>query len=206
MKMIDQIRDLLTEPGRLTKFLDATGLHREASKIAEMLRMDSPWPYTRDNDLNVENAGILRSGSSRYFFMESQPRGRAIVFATTNGLNDEVDRWKSIFEQLGFEYDSYRNATCSQIRDVLLGVSYQRFDGDALIVMFIGAGYMDKVCGYGDNEISITEIVDIFSDINCVSLRNKPKIFIFNSCRMGAYLLLHNLYIIIAYLKIQYNL
>ncbi|CAG2167728.1 unnamed protein product [Oppiella nova] len=128
---------------------------------------NTPWPYTIGVDLKVINASTLRSGSSRYFFMDSQPRGRAIVFVTTDGLMDEADRWKSIFEQLGFEYDSYRNAPCSQIRDVLLGVSCQRYDADALFIMFIGGLYNGKLRGSGDrpdNEMSVTEIVDMFCD------------------------------------------
>ncbi|CAG2169157.1 unnamed protein product [Oppiella nova] len=188
MEMVEQIKDQLSAPGRFEYFLDATGLRGEADKIMDSYQMGSPWPYTTQTDIQVKKATILRSGNSRFFHMDSRPRGRAIVFVTVNGLKEEVDRWKSIFEQLGFEYDSYRNATCSQIRDVLLGVSCQRFDADALFIMFIGGLYNGKLRGSGDrpdNEMSVTEIVDMFCESNCVSLRNKPKIFVFNACRMG---------------------
>ncbi|CAG2170502.1 unnamed protein product [Oppiella nova] len=164
MEMVEQIKDQLSAPGRFEYFLDKTGLREEADKILDSYQMGSPWPYTEQIDIQVKKATILRSGNSRYFHMDSRPRGRAIVFVTVGGLKEEVDRWASIFGQLGFEYDSYRNATCSQIRDVLLGVSCQRFDADALFIMFIGGLYNGKLRGSGDrpdNEMSVTEIVDI---------------------------------------------
>ncbi|CAG2168185.1 unnamed protein product [Oppiella nova] len=116
--------------------------------------------------------------------MDSQPRGRAIVFVTTDGLMDEADRWASIFKKLDFQYAVYRDATCIQIRDVLEVMRNKPFDANALFVMFIGGGYNENICGYDNrphNEMSFTDIVDIFSDTNCVSLRNKPKIFVFNT-------------------------
>ncbi|CAG2178658.1 unnamed protein product, partial [Oppiella nova] len=166
---IEEIRRELKKPGRLIKLLDATGLHQEAIGMAEMFRMEEPWPYTNDMDLKVINASILRSGSSRYFLMEFQPRGRAIVFVTTDGLMDEADRWASIFKQLGFQYAVYRDATCIQIRDVLEVIRDKPFDANALFVVFIGGGYNENICGYGNrphNEMSFTDIVDIFSDRN----------------------------------------
>ncbi|CAG2167675.1 unnamed protein product [Oppiella nova] len=171
--IVEEIRRELKKPGRLIQFLDKTGLHREAIGMAEMFRMEEPWPYTNGMDLKVINASILRSGSSRYFPMNSNPRGRAIVFVTVDGLDVEIMRWKSIFGQLGFQYEVYREAPCSQIRDVLLGVSCQRFVADALFVMVIGRGFDQKIYGYGkrdvDNEMSFTEIVDIFSSNNLKS-------------------------------------
>ncbi|CAG2164263.1 unnamed protein product [Oppiella nova] len=146
--LVKEIRCELKEQGRLTQFLNDTGLHREAIGMAEIFHMEQPWPYTHGMDLKVINAKILRSGNSRYFSMDSSPRGRAIVFLTVDGLKEEVDRWKSIFEQLDFRCDVYEKATCSQIRDVLSGVSCQRFDTDALLVMFIGGGYDEKIRGF----------------------------------------------------------
>ncbi|CAG2172603.1 unnamed protein product, partial [Oppiella nova] len=179
---IQHIRNVLKDPVRMKQFLDNTGTHQLANELVEMFKMDYPWPYRTDlPELPVVRASELRSGNTRYFFMDSNPRGRAIVFISTDGLDGEADRWESILGQLGFEKDVYRKAKCSQIRDVLLGVSGQPFDADALFVMFIGGGYDEKICGYGGNEMSFKEIVDIFSDTNCVSLRNKPKIFVFNT-------------------------
>ncbi|CAG2164732.1 unnamed protein product [Oppiella nova] len=164
------IREELKQPGRLQEFLNNTGWQQEAIMIANMFRMDDPWKYGPTIELRVINASILRSGNSRYFKMDSRPRGRAIVFVTTDGLKDEVDRWKSIFKQLDFKCDTYRDVTCSQIRTVMMGMSGQRFNADALIVMVIGGGNGGKIYGFGegsDNEMSFTEIVDSFSDTNC---------------------------------------
>ncbi|CAG2172470.1 unnamed protein product, partial [Oppiella nova] len=168
-QMITKIRDELKQQGRLEQFLNNTGLHREAVMIANMFLMDDPWKYGTAIELKVVNASILRSGNSRYFKMDSRPRGRAIVFVTTDGLKDEVHRWKSIFKQLDFKCDTYRDVTCSQIRTVMMGMSGQRFNADALIVMVTGGGNGGKIYGFGegsDNEMSFTEIVDSFSDMN----------------------------------------
>ncbi|CAG2176827.1 unnamed protein product [Oppiella nova] len=164
------IREELKQPGRLQEFLNNTGWQQDAIMIANMFRMDDPWPYGPDIELKVINASILRSGNSRYFQMDSRPRGLAILFVTTDGLKDEVNRWKSIFKQLDFKCEIYRDVTCSQIRTVIMGMSCQRFNADALIVMVIGGGFDQKIYGYGnrgvDNEMSFTEIVDIFSANN----------------------------------------
>ena len=59
---------------------------------------------------------------------------------------------------------------------------------EALIIMIIGHGSDEKI--YGSNSIinpndmiKISEIVDIFSEKNCESLSQTPKIFFFNCCR-----------------------
>ncbi|CAG2171508.1 unnamed protein product, partial [Oppiella nova] len=164
---IQHIRRVLNDPGRFIQLLDITGSHQLANELVEMFIMDYPWPYRIDLAvLPVVRASELRSGNIRYFFMDSSPRGQAIVFICADGLDREADRWESILGQLGIEQDVYRKAKCSQIRDVLLGVSGQPFDADALFVMFIGGRYDEKIDGYGGNEMWITDIVDIFSDTN----------------------------------------
>ncbi|CAG2175297.1 unnamed protein product [Oppiella nova] len=187
--MTKEIVDELMQkgPGRFKQLLDTAGLHREAEAVVKMFIMKEPWECTTDVELNMIKAPKLRSGDSRYFQMNSHPRGRAIIFAATDGLDVEILRWRSIFAQLDFKCEVYADSTCSEIKDKLLGVSCQRFVADALFVMVIGGGYDEKVCGFGDrrdNEMSFTEIVDIFSANNVksdVSLRMKPKIFVFNT-------------------------
>ncbi|CAG2164730.1 unnamed protein product [Oppiella nova] len=142
----------------------------QAEDVLKMFIKKEPWECTTDVELKVIKASKLRSGDSRYFQMNSHPRGRAIIFATTDGLDVEILRWRSIFAQLDFKCEIYVDFSCSQIKDSLLGVSCQRLAADALFVMVIGGGFDQKIYGYGnrevDNEMSFTEIVDIFSANN----------------------------------------
>ncbi|CAG2173845.1 unnamed protein product, partial [Oppiella nova] len=190
-QMIKAIADELMQkgPDELKQLLARAGPEVEA--VIEMYITKEPWECTTDVELKVTKAPELRSGNSRYFQMNSHPRGRAIIFVTTDGLDVEIKRWKSIFAQLDFKCEVYVDFTCSEIKDKLLGVSCQRFVADALLVMVIGGGFDQKIYGYGkrevDNEMSFTEIVDIFSANNPksdVSLRMKPKIFVFNTFSM----------------------
>ncbi|CAG2178548.1 unnamed protein product, partial [Oppiella nova] len=187
-QIINEIADgIMQNPDMLKQLLDMVGLKVEAEAVVKMLITKEPWECTTDSELKVMEASILRSGNSRYFQMSSHPRGRAIIFMTKDGLDVEISRWYSIFGQLDFKCEIYINATCSEIKDKLLGVSCQKFVAHALFVMVIGTGFDQRIYGYGDrrdNEMLFTEIVDIFSANNPksdVSLRMKPKIFVFNT-------------------------
>ncbi|CAG2166622.1 unnamed protein product [Oppiella nova] len=172
-KLIKEIADELMQkgPGRFKQLFDTAGLRlREAEDVLKMFITKEPWECTTDVELKVIKASKLRSGDSQCFQMNSHPRGRAIIFVTTDGLNVEILRWYSIFAQLDFKCEIYVDFTCSQIKDNLLGVSCQRFVADALFVMVIGRGFDQKIYGCGnrgvDNEMSFTDIVDIFSANN----------------------------------------
>ncbi|CAG2161379.1 unnamed protein product, partial [Oppiella nova] len=122
--------------------------------------------------------------------MEGTPRGRAIIFVTVDDLLNESLRFKWILEKMFFKVDIHRQLTCAQISDILDVVSNEKHDGDAFIMMFIGHGYDEKIQGWQErdgDELAISKIVDKFSENNCLSLRNKPKIFLFNCCRISTF-------------------
>ena len=99
--MIKEIADELKREGqgRFKQLLDTAGLYREAEDVLKMFITKEPWECTTDVELKVIKAPKLRSGDSRYFQMNSHPRGRAIIFVTTDGLDVEINRWHSIFGQ-----------------------------------------------------------------------------------------------------------
>ncbi|CAG2169069.1 unnamed protein product [Oppiella nova] len=135
----------------------------------------------------VKNAHTLRSGASRWFVMDSAPRGQVIVFLQLDELKKEADRFNHIFQQLYFSVDIHVNYSCDKILDTLKHASRQEFKKDALIVMFIGHGHDEMIqgSGHGQDEIHIKKLIDQFSERNChPSLRPKPKIFVFNCCRI----------------------
>jgi hypothetical protein len=143
MLLHEEVRGMLSEPGQFEQF-------REVMMTSGM---PDPLPYTHGIELRV--APELRAGSG-------QCRGRALLFVSAGGLQEEVDRWASILNQFGFRFDSYRDATYRTIRDVLVGVAHQPFDGNTLFVMIIGSTYFGDTNDRPDNELSVKEIMDTF--------------------------------------------
>ncbi|CAG2173722.1 unnamed protein product [Oppiella nova] len=170
----------------LADMLQKSGQDRAADKLRQYNKSEEPWSYTNDIKLDVVNAKTLRSGHSTYFRMDSKPRGRAVIFCTIPELRNETLRWQSLLEQIYFRVEIHQGLTCDGINTVLNAVVDDRNEGDSLIVMFLGHGHDEKVQGSGEapgDEMSIKTIVDKFSEDKCPSLRNKPKIFLFNCCR-----------------------
>ncbi|CAG2169581.1 unnamed protein product [Oppiella nova] len=142
--------------------------------------------YSTEVKLVVKDAQTLRSGAARWFVMDSAPRGRVLLFSQLPELKNEVDRFSDLFQQMYFSVDVHNDVKCEQIMATLKATAAEEFKKDAMIVMFIGHGYDDMIQGSGEgqNVMLIKTIVEQFSDRNChPTLRQKPKVFVFNCCR-----------------------
>jgi hypothetical protein len=151
---------------------------------------------TKETVIKVTEAKIALIGS-RYYGMIQKPRGKCIII---NNVNDSVfnesQRFQSIFKQLCFDVepiDSTINMTSEQIRNKLKSLAKDKKSlakTEAFVLMIISHGQNEQVIGVDffdkldENDlISISEIVDIFSEKNCPHLRQSPKLFFFNCCR-----------------------
>jgi hypothetical protein len=56
---------------------------------------------------------------------------------------------------------------------------------DSLIVITLTHGNDGVLLGVEDEEVCTEEILRLFSDSNCQSMKGKPKLFINNACRGG---------------------
>lgn len=75
------------------------------------------------------------------------------------------------------EIDDFTNKVLAKLQDGLT-------DFDGLIYFVSGHGDSEGVFLDSESEeISIAILIDRFSNLNCIALRNKPKIFVFDCCR-----------------------
>ncbi|CAG2108111.1 unnamed protein product [Medioppia subpectinata] len=170
----------------LAQMLEDSDQPEAANKLREYNTSEDPWDYVNTIDLKVVPAITLRSGYSRWYTMDGRQRGRALIFVTIDVLHKEAQRFESILKQMYFNVEIHSLLKCNQIEAVLNTAAEYEHKGDAFIVMFIGHGGDEKIKGYGEtpgDELAISKIVDKFSERKCSSLRNKPKVFVFNCCR-----------------------
>jgi hypothetical protein len=137
-----------------------------------------------------------------YYSMTKNPRGKCIIINNMPDLLLESQRFEHIFKTLYFEVEPIENTlemTAQQISDKLISVANDKklTKHEALLVMVISHGEDEKVLGYNacrkpehelfdeNDVIKISEIVDIFSEKKCAALRQTPKMFFFNCCRIS---------------------
>ncbi|CAG2168106.1 unnamed protein product [Oppiella nova] len=153
----------------LANILEKVGQLDKADELRRFNRSEVPMQYKNATNLTVVKARTLRSGNTRHFEMDSNPRGRAIIFLTEPRVRNETLRWKSVLSQIDFEVEVHENVTCVQMSGLLDTVAAQGVKGNALLVMFIGHGYEEKVLGFNESdEMAIKDIVDKFSEIKCI--------------------------------------
>jgi hypothetical protein len=158
------------------------------TEAAEELRdYNSSPPFmaeTYEIELKVTPATVLKTGNSKILSLIKNPRGKCVIINNmTEKLGKESLRFKNIFEQLFFEVIIFENLTADQMKTKLVEIA--KVVKDSLILMIISHGHDEKVIGFDEKDLRISEIVDIFSEKNCKELSRKPKIFFFNCCRIS---------------------
>ncbi|KAF7994576.1 hypothetical protein HCN44_004048 [Aphidius gifuensis] len=137
--------------------------------------------------------------------MCSNPRGLVLIIRLTdyvheplrNGSEHDEKNLKDLFEQMGFKTICKSNLTGDQIHDEIRTFS-QNPDlnyVDSCFVIISGHGsrnkyveesYISGIDSHVNNRngnVYWSEIISYFSHDKCEALRNKPKVFIFQSCR-----------------------
>jgi hypothetical protein len=80
------------------------------------------------------------------------------------------------------------NLNTNQIRELLISLKKRREFSKKWGICFYDRnawGGRKNTWHWWPDFMNISEIVDIFSEINCPNLRNKPKLFFFNCCRIS---------------------
>jgi len=173
--------------------LEKCGQRVAAQKLREYNSSPPFMPESYEIELKVIPAAVLKGGNSKIFPMVKKPRGKCVIINNvTEVLSKESLRFKNIFEQLFFDVVLFENLSASQMETELKNIS--NIAKDSLIVMIISHGHDEKVIGFDGNDLLICDIVDIFSEKNCLGLKRKPKLFFFNCCRISeSFLFIKNL-------------
>ena len=130
------------------------------------------------------------------------PRGYGVIIVNSfkndkeyerKGADVEVGNLCSLFTKLGLELIVKRNLSATEIKKSLSDISRSNdlFDHSVLVVALSSHGTAKGLFGEAkadaeqDNKsVSEKDIVSIFSSQACPFLVGKPKVFIFNGCRI----------------------
>jgi hypothetical protein len=146
----------------------------ENAEAAEKLKYYNTSPkFIKESDeieLPVRRATILKSGYTKWFEMDRNPRGLCLII---NNLKSQVTkeslRLENVFKQLFFDVELCYNMKTEQMEKRLKDLAKEeRLKKDnALVVMIISHGLDDHVEGVDGKRLSISSIVDIFSEEKC---------------------------------------
>jgi hypothetical protein len=156
--------------------------------------------FTNEVEIKVTQVKAEIKGTL-YYPMTKKPRGKCIIINNIRELFKESQRFQYIFKELFFDVEPIENTcdmTAQQISDKLESVAKDKklAKHEALLVMVISHGEDEKVLGYNacqeledefveSDVIKISKIVDIFAENKCIALRQTPKMFFFNCCRIS---------------------
>ncbi|XP_077287841.1 death regulator Nedd2-like caspase isoform X2 [Arctopsyche grandis] len=133
------------------------------------------------------------------YFTKSRNRGMTLLINNIDfedgtekrtGADVDEQNLKALFHQIGFsEFISHNNSTASGMENALKDFtkSPKLKETDCVFVIIASHGTSDNCnnhvkCSDG-SQMSVSKILEYFSNINCPALRNKPKIIIFQLCR-----------------------
>ncbi|CAG2165627.1 unnamed protein product [Oppiella nova] len=171
---------------KMADILEQSGQTKHAKWLRDFNQSEPVWHYSDEVNLQVTKSTTMNSATTVLLKMDSKPRGKAVIFVNIKSLLKEAERFKYILQQLEFDVDDII-AQCSNkvMRDKLGELAIMNHDKhDAFFMMFIGHGQNEELC-CTDKNVPIKDIAYMFSEANCLELRNKPKIFVFNCCRIG---------------------
>ena len=128
--------------------------------------------------------------------MSKHPRGLCLIInnknfhdARANRKGSEIDErnLEELFEELSFTVRVKNDLTWIQMRQVAIEFAkkdHSEFDAFVFIIMSHG-GNKDVIEGVDGRNIRIEDLMCEFTSAKCPTLRNKPKLFIIQTCRGG---------------------
>lgn len=156
---------------------------------------------TSEERMDIANG--LQHKSLTPYSMHGTKRGIAFVinnieFMGTKhkkreGAEVDAKNLKELFKQLGYEWIYWENQTYKDIhtklRDFTQDTDNKLREVDSCFIIFMSHGVEGHIpedthiVTYDNLEYKTSEIINKFSNSSCKSLRNKPKILIFQACR-----------------------
>ncbi|XP_056314968.1 caspase-8-like [Danio aesculapii] len=118
------------------------------------------------------------------------PRGICVIINNVDftsmkerrGSDEDQKYLAKVFRWLGFEVVTHRNKTAAEMKSILQALG-RTVDGDCFVCCVLSHGMKEGVCGTDGDLVSVDEIRDPFTGINCQKLVGKPKLFFIQACR-----------------------
>ena len=102
-----------------------------------------------------------------------------------DGSEEDVKLIREAFECHGFEVEDYYDLNDDQIinsiKELVNNEKYKFFD--AFVLYIYTHGIADKILCKNSEYIHHQQIIELFSDENCLNLTNKPKLLFFDCGR-----------------------
>lgn len=101
------------------------------------------------------------------------------------GSENDVEMFKTLFERMNYDVICEKNVTRDSLLKLLKNKSKDKAleKHDIFVAIIMSHGISDHVITSDNQYVSYDEILKIFNNKDCSNLKDKPKIFIFNSCR-----------------------
>jgi len=91
-----------------------------------------------------------------------------------------------VFEDLRFEVEVHNDLKLDTLERLLLTTSQvDHSEYGAFACVFMTHGKLGRLYTSDSKAIRILDMVDYFGDVNCKSLKGKPKMFFIQACQRG---------------------
>ncbi|XP_072022771.1 caspase-14-like [Amphiura filiformis] len=134
----------------------------------------------------------------RYYssLLQSKKKGKAYIL---NVMGDEQDRIRPregsevdfqnmihLFTELGYDIEAYRDLTAKKINDTIdQFVSKLDPEVASSVVVLMSHGNEDRIYGEDGQYVNTGTVVNKFMANNCEALKDKPKLFFIQTCRIN---------------------
>ncbi|CAL8321991.1 unnamed protein product [Merluccius merluccius] len=100
------------------------------------------------------------------------------------GTQIDEESLRRVFEWLGFNVEVLPDATRDQMVASIRELASRNHSGlDCVACFILSHGQQDVVYGVDGKEVSLMELTNQLSELQCASLRGKPKLFFIQACQ-----------------------
>ncbi len=156
--------------------------------------IDPPLSYVfNERDRIGENPYKTPDSMSRAYKFEKPGLCFLLNNYFTVGTYQEMNRFRNIFDQLGFKVTLKKNLDAKDIYLELLTISKstELSNYDSFLFMSISHGTENgEIVGFDGLPIKIKLLTELFNNEECPQLKGQPRMFFFNCCRGGEFIFL----------------
>ncbi|KAJ8309754.1 hypothetical protein KUTeg_011619 [Tegillarca granosa] len=161
--------------------------------------------------------GTMASQHTDRYEFDGEKRGRAVIICNAKfwknsrysyrfGATKDLKNMKKLFTRLGFSVKEYSNLTAGEIEDNLKKIAElekKKPKADCFVCVISSHGeqtvesepggyvtyHKHTVVGVDGESVETANLISLFEDKNCASLKGKPKFFFIQACRADKYFL-----------------
>ncbi|NP_001129724.2 caspase 20, apoptosis-related cysteine peptidase isoform X1 [Danio rerio] len=186
----NNLSDVSERETKIIKLLDKLiGRGEETcQEFIDLLRQDC----VLENFPVLEGHAIFASSVQKVsqYKITQNPRGICVIINNVDftsmgerrGSDEDQNYLAKVFRWLGFEVVAHRNKTAAEMKNILQALG-RTVDGDCFVCCVLSHGVEEGVCGTDGSLVSVDEIRNPFTGVNCQKLVGKPKLFFIQACR-----------------------